>query len=277
MHDMRTRSRRSRLLVVLATVLLACGDYGSLGDHASETGTGGGSETQGTESDGTGSDDSSDLVFFEGSGCKEGVPGEVYAGLECIAWDTTDPEVTKIELFNFEDGCEIEWHGEASVEPDGTLELRLLNPMCEGGWGCGNCLYDSRFGVANVPQNDELALRLLVGIRICDDEVPEEPPALPDPIEVSLPQGSEPIGAVCRYANWHRVGELEICGTVLMPCRTECDDDPVEPPCDEGLECAGGEVVDEGVCHPTCEVDEDCPWGGVLSCQDGLCRPASPW
>jgi hypothetical protein len=76
MQDVRMRPRSSRLLVVLATVLLACGDYGSLGDHASDTGTGGESGTQGTENDGTGSgtesttsSESSDLVFFEHSGC----------------------------------------------------------------------------------------------------------------------------------------------------------------------------------------------------------------
>jgi hypothetical protein len=212
--------------------------------------------------------DSDDLVFFEAGECKENSGlGEVYAGLKCIAWDTTDPEVTKIDLFNFEEDCSIDWQGEASVEPDGTVELRMVNPGCAGS-DCVPCYWDFNFGVANVPANDELALRLLVGVWICPDE-DEEPD--PSRYETSLPQGSEPKGAICEYA---AEGEYAIPGTVFMGCRAPEDPDP---PCDQGLACAVGGENNEPLCHPTCEVDDDCPWGGVLACEDGLCRPANPW
>lgn len=56
------------------------------------------------------------------------------------------------------------------------------------------------------------------------------------------------------------------------PCGDE--ENPDVPP--EGLECAAGADVDELLCHPTCEVDEDCPWAGALSCQDGLCLDDCP-
>jgi hypothetical protein len=268
-------------IVCAALALPGCvvRDSGGADDGTADDGTSDGAGSDGGSSDGGGSgngsstsSDSSDLVFFEGSGCK-GEPGEIYAGLNCIAWDTTDPEVTKFDLFNFVEACGLgpeSWQGEAFVEPDGTVELWALNPECEGGDGCPDCPYDAVFGVANVPTNDELALRLFFGNRICDGVWQDEPPVA----EISLPVGSEPIGAVCRYGEDH----LGMCGTAFMGCRPCYDGDSVEP-CDEGLECAATEEGNEEdpVCHPTCEVDEDCPWDGVLSCQDGLCRPANPW
>jgi hypothetical protein len=254
---------------------------GATGDDGSGDGGGG---------SGTGGSDSSDLVFFEASGCLgDSGDGLEYGGLQCIVWDTTDPDVTKIDLLMFDAACWEEWLGDASVEPDGTVELQVVQPLCgEVTPGCGDCLFDFSFGVANVPQSDEIALRVWVAVMWDCPDRPGEVDEIGSPShELSLAGGSDATGAVCRYAAWYELDvlaqELGACGTLFMPCRTyggeACGDydDPDISPCDEGLVCADGEEADRTVCHPTCLVDEDCPWDGVLSCQAGLCRPTDPW
>jgi hypothetical protein len=241
-----------------------------------------------------GCDKASALVSFSGGTCKkeatDSIPGaafslsEQYGGLACVTWAATAPDVTKIDLFNIAEACIAEWKGDASIDRDGTVELRLLNPTC-GSAQCGLCLFDWSFEVSKVPQNEELRLRIVTDIWTgCGDEA-DDVGHEPTIYDASLPQGSALSGVRCRFASYDGLAQqadaLGTCGSLFMPCRTAegpafCTE-PSATPCDDGLVCAAGDAADQVLCLLSCGTDGDCPWGDALSCQDGLCRPAAPW
>ncbi|MBX3125760.1 MAG: hypothetical protein KF718_03555 [Polyangiaceae bacterium] len=222
------------------------------------------------------------LLSFKGSACKkEGTGGqaltadEAYAGLQCIRWKSLGADKLSIELFNFEGACGAQWKGQSQALADGVVELRAGNPGCLLA-ACGSCMYDWTFDV-KVATSADLPLSIVT------DPCPGE--QQPHTVTATLPLTSAPDGELCRYADYSGLGwqamSLGTCGHAYMPCRTSggmCSPEGSSTePCAVGLTCADGAGAGEPVCHAPCAGDGDCAPAGILTCQDGLCRPAKPW
>jgi len=234
---------------------------------------------------GCGSGLDSSLVAFEDSRCKSGHgeedaaqarPRNAYAeydGLQCFVWERLENDVLAITLTNFHAGCAVTWGGDAVLDGD-TVELRLTNLICAVA-GCGWCIYDWSFEVSDVPEVDELPVR--VARRGCPDESFEVTDG------ATLPLGEAAAGALCRYGNKYAVeqhaGEMGQCGQRFMPCTSAneeegfCWSEESSPPCTGDLVCE----PETNLCHQQCTSNDDCPLPGTVSCQDGLCRPVDPW
>lgn len=220
-----------------------------------------------------------ELVSFKGSACKkEGTAGaltadEAYAGLQCIRWKSDNAGVVKIDLLNFEGACGAEWKGEAKTV-DGGLELRSVNPGCLLA-ACGSCIYDWSFEVKASTEAD-------LPLSIVTDPCPGE--QTPTTVTATLPLSTLDEGELCRYADHGALGwqasSLGTCGKAYMPCKTTdgmCQGATGEAPCDTGLTCADGAKAGDQVCHAPCTGDAECAPAGIMSCQNGFCRPAKPW
>jgi hypothetical protein len=227
-------------------------------------------------------DPSTPLVHFEGSACKKDAPdgggglGESrqalmtasdYDGLQCIAWERGAAGKLSLQLINFRGGCSVTWDGQAEVNADGRVDLRLINPSCQVA-GCGWCIYDFRFELSGVEPRPDLPLR--IGFVDC----PSDPTVRWD-YDTSLHLGEAKEGITCRYGDrsaltWlgQRGKKNLLCGGSGGPCPATCADD---------LACTPVDGVDDGRCLAPCTADTDCFPSSVMTCQQGVCRLASAW
>ena len=233
---------------------------------------------------------STNLVSFASSPCKKestaagtassqqtlaaGLDGDALAGLKCIAWERASGDLLKVDLVNFEGACGAEWTGDAVVMADGTVALKLVNPEGKAAF-CGWCLYDWSFEVRGTGSGDKLAISISI------DTQPGSQPI--EGYQATLPVSSSGQGVSCRYASYEALGSqaaaANTCGTVGMPClgTSMCSASAGPRSCSQGLVCDTNGTADQYVCLAPCSADADCPSGGALSCQTGLCRPTNPW
>lgn len=276
---------RSSLLVstaiIASALLMSCGDEGGGGSSGSggAAGTGGGASGTG------GAPTGPSMAAFEGSGCKKEssttsgtiaqplTEDDVYAGLQCVKWDTIDGGF-RIGLTNFEGACGAEWQGQVATQGQ-DVELRLVNPDCMIA-ACGSCIYDWTFDVRMSASEGGDTFSLVV------DPCPGE--QAPDVESVQLPLATEPSGELCRYADAHALGwqasALDTCGAAYMPCREAsgmCGMGSTAEPCDPDLVCTEGTTEGVGICHAACQTDADCVPETQMKCDGTVCRPKNPW
>ena len=233
----------------------------------------GGTETGNPGKDGT-------LVAFDASACKEEAPVESgrsqealvtaseYDGLRCVEWDKGGDGELTVRLLNVNGGCSVPWKGEAGVRDDGTLELRLVNPMCAVAL-CGWCIYDFTFTLRGAPAPAELPIE--VGQVACPGKEPEW-----DPVIV-LPADAGDSGVLCRYANQfaydQQLGEQDRCGSKFGTCGDAggfCNSGTGPTACRDNLVCTAAD--DANRCLEPCTTDADCSPQAVSACIDGICR-----
>lgn len=202
-------------------------------------------------------------------------------GLKCFAWEVVSDNRLKIDLYNFEGACGADWKGKAAIEGDGGLKLSLVNPDCMIAL-CGTCMYDWSFDVVGVETSKDVALSLSI------DTCPSG--AVSTPIKnfsVTLPTAAKASGILCNYADfgglaWQAMA-LSQCATVGMPCNNVtngmCPSTPVstEMTCQGDLICTDNGTAEQRICAKPCAADTDCGSLGILTCKEGLCRPANNW
>jgi hypothetical protein len=221
-------------------------------------------------------------VGFASSGCKKASLGALqsvdkanpdprYEGLTCLAFQHLDDNTIRIDLTNYESGCESDkgWTPRAQQRADGGLDIILQDADCSQA-KCGFCLYDLAF---TVPL--ELGIEdgeVHVYQQGCDGVEPHEKWA-------TLAVSSQNSGAACNYANrnalsWQGAGTA---GSKRMPCSTSASSSPVPSVCQSGLVCSdlGESVPVEAAnggtrCLPSCRADADCD--ELTSCQEGECK-----
>jgi len=222
------------------------------------------------------------VIDFGNSGCKKStssalqsvdkaMPDPRYEGLTCLAWQHVDEQTVKIDLTNYEAGCEADkgWKPQAVVRDDGGLDIILQDDDCSQA-KCGWCIYDLSFTVhVDKPLADG-------EVRVYEAGCKEGAPHVK---RATLALSSSSSGAVCNYANrnalfWTARGEV---GGRRMPCTTETMAGQEAMSCDQGLVCSdlGESVPVEAAnagarCLLSCTVDADCE--ELTSCQDGVCK-----
>jgi len=272
----------------------AAGTAGASGAGAASGagGTGGAAATGGSAGTG-GAGGTGNLVSFVGSPCKKevqspapqpiatrrlapitGVDPAAVVGLRCISWERTGADGLKIDLVNFDGACGAQWSGDAAVDASGSLVLGLVNPDCAIS-RCGVCIYDWSFELRAIPSAGDLPLTIRI------DTCPGQQPL--QTWGATLPLASSPQGMLCRYADWNALGwqasATSTCATINMPCLGAgmCSSATTGRSCNQGLVCDTNGTADQYICLLPCSAQAPCPAGGVLSCQAGLCRPASVW
>lgn len=202
-------------------------------------------------------------------------------GLKCFAWEVVSDNRLKIDLYNFDGACGAAWTGKAAIESDGGLKLSLINPDCRIAL-CGTCMYDWSFDVEGVDTSKDVALSLSI------DTCPSGEVSTPiKNANVTLPTAAKASGILCNYADFNGLGwqamALDQCGTTGMPCmnalnslcNSNASTDP--PSCQAEMICTDNGAAEQRICAKACVADADCGSLGILSCQEGLCRPANRW
>lgn len=223
------------------------------------------------------------VVDFGNSGCKKGLssgalqsvdkatPDPRYEGLTCLTWQHVDDKTIKIDLTNYESGCEADkgWKPQAEVRDDGGLDIILQDDDCSQA-KCGWCIYDLAFTVhVDMPLGDG-------EVRVYESGCKEGAPHVK---RAALALASQSSGAVCNYANrnalaWPGAGAA---GGNRMPCATGATAGPQSVSCQAGLVCSdlGESVPVEAAnagarCLLACTSDTNCD--ELTSCQDGACK-----
>jgi hypothetical protein len=198
------------------------------------------------------------------------------SGLKCFAWERTDGNRLKLDLYNFEAACGAEWTGRATVDPNTGLNLTVSNPECLIA-KCGLCIYDWSFDVSGIDTNEALPVHLAV------DTCPGKQDL--KTYSTLLPIHERSSGILCNYADFNALGwqaaALSECGTLGMPCQgtSMCSQTPAstDTTCQNDLVCTTNGTDNESICAKPCSKDEDCGTLGVQKCASGLCRPKENW
>jgi len=223
------------------------------------------------------------VIDFGNSGCHDqryaaasalesldkSVPDPLYKGLTCLTWQQVDPRTVRIDLTNYESGCESDrgWTPRAEQRPDGGLDIVLEDNNCIAA-ACGWCVYDLSFTVQlDEPVTDG---EVRVYQRGCEKADASQKAA-------TLALASQPSGAVCDYANRHALNWRGADpGGPKMPCFTAPTPGQQAITCQPGLVCTdvdqtasssanGGEL-----CLSVCTSNADCD--GLTSCESGVCK-----
>jgi hypothetical protein len=202
--------------------------------------------------------------------------GTETSGLKCFAWERTDENRLKIDLYNFEAACGAEWTANAVVDPNTGLNLTVSNPECLIA-RCGQCLYDWSFDVSGIDSKEALSIHLAI------DTCPGKQDL--KTYSTQLPIHERSSGILCNYAEYNALGmqsaALGECGTLGMPCQgtAKCSDTPAstEMTCQNDLVCTTNGNKNELICAKSCHEDKNCGTLGVQTCSDGLCRPKENW
>lgn len=196
---------------------------------------------------------------------------ESYDGFACMRWER-DGERVRLDAYNFEGGCHVNWRGSAERRGTDELDLIVSNPSCVVA-GCGSCLYDASFAVdtTTTTLDDSAEIRLI------------EAPCEGERTSIGswkLQDGAESSGITCKYARGleEHSSRARTCGQLHGTCRSEhgiCGSvrpgRETLPPCDEGLTCTKAGNAGS-MCLMSCTTSDECPLPDILECRDAVCQ-----
>jgi hypothetical protein len=193
------------------------------------------------------------------------------AGYDCIAWEVPTGRRLKIDFYNQRGACGAEWSGKAEALPGSGVHLAIENPECKIA-KCGTCLFDWSFVLDEVDTARDLEVTR--SVNACPGKSESEAATY------ALPLASASRGIRCTYADHAalvaQAAQLGTCGTLGMPCNSECGSaDGTAPECGDELICVEGGAATERICAKPCTSDLDCDALGVSVCSSGICRPKS--
>jgi hypothetical protein len=190
-------------------------------------------------------------------------------GLSCVYWERTEAGELRIALTNIMDGCGIEWKDARARVEGSEVFLDVVNPRCAVA-GCGWCIYDFDFEVADVPEAADLRVHLSAvsdGGERCDEG---EEGAEVDDEHFTVPAG-EQSGSRCRFMPSYAYEPPEQCSLYMeCPLTGECL-------CPEGTLCGPPREGAKSICLTECESASDCPVSGAFECVGGACLTLPGW
>ncbi len=180
-----------------------------------------------------------------------------YAGLQCVAWQRSEPGRLRLDFINAEASCGFPrgqgglWRPTLELRGDGTLDVKVEWDFASAN-ACGACLQDFSFVVTGTGVDEVRSTGLLT--RSCTSDCPWG-------TAVETVALTADGGVTCRYPNLLHVSGLEE-GALHMP--------PKQGVCQAGLTPVLNDLGST-ICAVSCGADQDCPLEGLLSCTDGAC------